>query len=238
VILRWRRAYRLQRATPPARTPDRPPRPSRQELERLAIAEGRSDAELAARYDRSAATIWAWRAQEGLARPRRRIDRACLVALCQQGLPARQIAQQLGCTPGTVYKLAKAAGVQVASSGNPPTRRLRTAPTAPPPAAAPRRTVRLAGPNDLDLTRNPEDGVVADQEPTDQDLTATQVAGLFGVSQTAVWKWAEQGRLPFRQIRGQRRYPAPAIARLAHQHQVPLPDWLAKMITSTSSEAS
>ena len=79
-----------------------------------------------------------------------------------------------------------------------------------PPAQRPRPTGRVA----------------TEGDPTDQELTAAEVAGLFQVSESAVHTWADQDRLPFRRIKGQRRFPAPAVARLAHQHQVPLPDWL------------
>jgi len=197
MILRWRRAYRLERAAPPPQAAGRLARPSREELARLAIQQAQSDQELAARYDRSTATIRAWRRLYGLARPQPRVDRARLLALCRQGLPADQIAQQLGCTPRTVSKLARAAGVQVTSD-------------ATPPAQHPRPTGRVATDGDL----------------TDQELTAVEVAALFQVSESAVHTWADQDRLPFRRIKGQRRFPAPAVARLAHQHQVPLPDWL------------
>jgi transcriptional regulator with XRE-family HTH domain len=196
-ILRWRRAYRLERAAPLPQAAGRLARPSREELERLAIQQAQSDQELAARYGRSTATIRAWRLRYGLARPQPRVDRARLLALCRQGLPAGEIAQQVGCTLRTVSKLARAAGVQVASGGRPPARR-------------PRPTGRVETDGDL----------------TDQELTAAEVAGLFQVSESAVHTWADQDRLPFRRIKGQRRFPAPAVARLAHQHQVPLPDWL------------
>jgi len=194
VILRWRRGYRLERAAPP---PPGLARPSRPELARLAIQQGRSDQELAKRYGRSVKTIQSWQLRYGLARPQPRVDRARLLALCRQGLPADQIAQQLGCTPRTVSKLASAAGVQVTSDTTPPAQR-------------PRPTGRVA----------------TEGDPTDQELTAAEVAGLFQVSESAVHTWADQDRLPFRRIKGQRRFPAPAVARLAHQHQVPLPDWL------------
>src|SRR6266508_1207168 len=68
-ILRWRRAYRLGRATPPPQTVGRPSRlvrPSREELARLVLREGRSDQELAQRYGCSAATIRSWRTRYGL----------------------------------------------------------------------------------------------------------------------------------------------------------------------------
>jgi transcriptional regulator with XRE-family HTH domain/DNA-binding CsgD family transcriptional regulator len=115
IILRWRRAYGLVRAAPPPRTAGRPPRPSREELARLAIQEGRSDQELADRYGRSVKTIKSWRALYGLARKPSRVDRARLLALWRQDIPAGEIAQEVGCTPRTVYKIAKAAGIHEAS---------------------------------------------------------------------------------------------------------------------------
>jgi transcriptional regulator with XRE-family HTH domain len=209
VILRWRRAHLLARAAPPSRMLGRPPRPSRQELERLAIQEGRSDAELAVRYDRSVITIQTWRRHYRLVRRPRRVDLARLLVLCRQGLPARQIAQELGCTPSTVYRIARTAGVPVASNGSPSARRPR-----------------------------PAGRVEAERGLAVVELTAAQVAGLFQVSEPAVHKWADRGRLPSRKIKGQRRFPVPAIAQLARQHQVPLPNWLASAVASTSREAS
>jgi transcriptional regulator with XRE-family HTH domain len=122
-ILRWRRAYRLDRAAPPPRTAGWPPRPSREELARLAIQESRSDQELADRYGRSAKTIKSWRALYGLARKPGRVDRARLLALWRKDMPAGEIAQEVGCTPRTVYKIAKAAGIHEASGARPRARR-------------------------------------------------------------------------------------------------------------------
>jgi hypothetical protein len=209
VILRWRRAHLLERATLPSQMQGQPPRPSRPELKRLAIQEGRSDQELAAQYRRSVITIQTWRRHYRLTRRPRRVDQARLLALCRQGLPARQIAQQLGCTPSTVYRIARTAGVPVTSDGSPSAR-------CPHPAGR----------------------VETDGRPAIVELTAAQIAGLFHVSETSVHKWADRGRLPSRKIKGQRRFPAPAVAQLARQHQVPLPDWLASAVASTSREAS
>lgn len=64
------------------------------------------------------------------------------------------------------------------------------------------------------------------------DLTTGEVAGLFGVSQAAVHEWANDHRLPYQWDRGRRRYPAAAVAELATQHHVPLPDWLAATAAS------
>jgi hypothetical protein len=61
---------------------------------------------------------------------------------------------------------------------------------------------------------------------TAPDLTATQVAGLSEVCIQAVRDWANHGKLPSRLVQGRRRFPAQAAAELAHQHHIPLPDWL------------
>lgn len=212
VILRWRRGYRLDRAASSSRALGRPAqlaRPSPEELARLVIQQGRSDQELAARYGCSAATIKSWRAAYGLVRERRRIDRAQVLSLVRRGLPVDEIAEAVGCTPSPIYQIAKAAGVQVASGGRLLARR-------------PPRTGRVETEGDL----------------TVEELTAAEVAGLFQVSESAVHTWANQDRLPFRRVKGQRRFPAAAVARLAHQHQVPLPDWLANTITSARPEPS
>lgn len=73
---------------------------------------------------------------------------------------------------------------------------------------------------------------------TVEDLTAAEVAGLFRVSEQAVHKWAHDAKLPFRWVKGQRRFPATAVALLAQDHHAPLPDWLASAATTTPREAS
>ena len=60
-----------------------------------------------------------------------------------------------------------------------------------------------------------------------RDLTTAEVADLFGVSESAVHEWASDDRLPYQWDGGRRRYPAAAVAALAIEHNVPLPDWLA-----------
>ncbi len=71
---------------------------------------------------------------------------------------------------------------------------------------------------------------------TVQDLTTGEVAGLFRVSEQAVRQWASHDKLPSTWVKGCRRYPAAAVAQLAHQHQVPLPDWL-RAATATPRRA-
>jgi transcriptional regulator with XRE-family HTH domain len=196
VIRRWRRIYQLHRRAAPARPSGQPPRvarPSKDELA-LAIRQGHSDQKLASRYGCSPATVKSWRAGYGLLRQRRGIDQERVLALLRQGLAAGEVAEQVGCTTSPIYRIAKAAGLHMATD---------------------------AGSR---AHRQGRDG---------QELTAAEVAELFQVSETAVHKWANQDRLPFRRVKGQRRFPASAVARLARDHQVPLPDWLAKAITST-----
>jgi excisionase family DNA binding protein len=196
VIRRWRRIYQLPHPAAPPRPngqPPRSPRPSKDELA-LAVQQGHSDQELAGRYGCSPATVKSWRAGYGLLRPRRQVDRERVLALLRQGLPAGEVAEQVGCTTSPIYQIAKTAGLHMTTDAG-------------------SRAHSRGG--------------------ADQELTAAEVAGLFGVSETTVRKWAEQERLPFRRVKGQRRFPASAVARLARQHQVPLPDWLAKTITST-----
>ncbi|HZC99235.1 MAG TPA: helix-turn-helix domain-containing protein [Actinomycetes bacterium] len=200
VIRRWRRTYQLHRPAVPRPNghPTRFARPTRQELA-LAIRQGHSDQELAARYGCSPATVKSWRAGYGLFRQRRGIDRERVLALLRQGLAAGEVAEQVGCTTSPIYQIARAADLHMATDAGSRAHR---------------------------------------QGRDDQELTAAEVAGLFQVSETAVHKWANQDRLPFRWVKGQRHFPAPAVVRLAHQHQVPLPDWLAAASNGTSSEAS
>jgi predicted transcriptional regulator len=68
-------------------------------------------------------TIKSWRALYGLARKPGRVDRARLLALWRQDIPVGEIAQEVGCTPRTVYKIAKAAGIHEASGPRPRARR-------------------------------------------------------------------------------------------------------------------
>jgi Helix-turn-helix domain len=60
-----------------------------------------------------------------------------------------------------------------------------------------------------------------------QDLTNAQVAGLFQVTEQTVHDWASHHKLPHQWVGGRRRYAAAAVAELATEHNVPLPDWLA-----------
>ena len=59
-----------------------------------------------------------------------------------------------------------------------------------------------------------------------QDLTTAEVGGLFRVSEQAVRQWASHDKLPSALVQGRRRYPADAVAELAQQHHIQLPDWL------------
>jgi len=69
---------------------------------------------------------------------------------------------------------------------------------------------------------------------TARELTTAEVADLFGVSESAVHEWASDDRLPYQW--GRRRYPATAVAELATEHNVPLPDWLAGIAASPQRE--
>ena len=71
---------------------------------------------------------------------------------------------------------------------------------------------------------------------TVQDLTTVEVAGLFRVSEQAVRHWASHDKLPSTWVKGRRRYPAAAVAELAQQRNIPLPDWL-RAATATPGRA-
>ncbi len=73
---------------------------------------------------------------------------------------------------------------------------------------------------------------------TVEDLTAAEVAGVFRVSEQTVQEWARDGKMPHEWVGGRRRFPAAAVAQLAQDHHVPLPDWLALATTSTRQEPS
>ncbi len=60
-----------------------------------------------------------------------------------------------------------------------------------------------------------------------QDLTNAQVASLLQVTEQTVDQWAKHGKLPYESVQGRRRYPAAAVAELARDRNIPLPDWLA-----------
>ena len=68
---------------------------------------------------------------------------------------------------------------------------------------------------------------------TARELTTAEVADLFGVSESAVHEWASDDRLPYQW--GRRRYPA--VAELAKDRTIPLPDWLCGTAASAQREA-
>jgi predicted site-specific integrase-resolvase len=72
---------------------------------------------------------------------------------------------------------------------------------------------------------------------TGQDLTAAEVADLFHVSEQTAKRWARHDKLPSRLVKGRRRYPAAAVAELARDRNIPLPDWL-RGIAANAPKAS
>ena len=76
-------------------------------------------------------------------------------------------------------------------------------------------------------------GAMIDGPPPDGhpqgELTTAAVAGLFHVTKAAVLYWANREMLPCVWVRGCRRYPAAAVAELARDHNVLLPEWLSSM---------
>ncbi len=62
---------------------------------------------------------------------------------------------------------------------------------------------------------------------TGQGLTVAEVADLFHVSEQTAKRWARNKKVPSQLVKGRRRYPAAAIAELARDRNIPLPDWLA-----------
>lgn len=97
----WRYDYELRRSDPPAR-------PSRETLAAL-ISQGLTDTAIGQRYGRAALTVAGWRSAHGLLRerPAPGVDRARVLELRRRGLPAPDIAAELGCTPGQVYRLSR-----------------------------------------------------------------------------------------------------------------------------------
>ena len=69
-----------------------------------------------------------------------------------------------------------------------------------------------------------------------QELTSAEVAGLFQVTEQAVRLWASHHKLPHEWVGGRRRYPAAAVAELARDRNIPLPDWLAGIAASPQRE--
>ncbi len=57
-------------------------------------------------------------------------------------------------------------------------------------------------------------------------LTLTHVKAVFGVSEPTITRWVNSGKLPYQTISGRRRYPAAAVAELAKNRNIALPDWL------------
>jgi transcriptional regulator with XRE-family HTH domain/DNA-binding NarL/FixJ family response regulator len=101
-VMAWRSGYGLLRANPSER-------PSPQMVARL-VAEGLSDKEIGRRYGVADPTVATWRRAAGVRRERRPgVDAQRALKLRQQGLPAADIAEELGCSVWTVYKVSQPA---------------------------------------------------------------------------------------------------------------------------------
>jgi excisionase family DNA binding protein len=231
-------------------------RPSRDELARLVLQEGRSDEEVAAHYRQPIGVIRRWRRIYQLNRraapprpngqPTRlaRPARQELALAVQQGHNDQELAARYGCSPATVKSWRAGYGLLRQRRGIDRERVLALLRQ----GLAAGEVAEQVGCTTSPVHQIAKDAglrIATDTRPrahslggADQELTAAEVAGLFGVSETTVRKWAEQERLPFRRVKGQRRFPAHAVARLARQHQVPVPDWLGAASNGTASEAS
>ncbi len=61
------------------------------------------------------------------------------------------------------------------------------------------------------------------------------MAALFQVTEQAVHQWASHDKFPSARVEGRRRYPA--VAELAKDRTIPLPDWLCGTAASAQREA-
>jgi hypothetical protein len=71
---------------------------------------------------------------------------------------------------------------------------------------------------------------------TPPELTSAQVAEVFQVSEKVVGDWARDDKLPSVWAGRRRRYPAAAVAELAKDRNLPLPDWLVGLAASAPRE--
>jgi hypothetical protein len=116
----WRYDYELARVDPAAR-------PSRETLAGL-ISQGLSDASIGQRYGRAAMTVAGWRSKDGLRRERPGSGVDPVRELRRQGLPAPDVAAELGCTTGQVYRASRTPKAARQQARPPPA---TTGPTSP-----------------------------------------------------------------------------------------------------------